>query len=352
MSTQAVSNLSIFQELQNFYQDRSADMQKLGSALAAGDLNSAQQIYSDLVTLGQEGPFRNSEPFSRSDRAAAFEALGQALQSGDLTAAQAAFADLPSASRHSHEQGGANSPAVIVNLGGSGSVEENQDTGAAQSIYEQRQSFRTERKSDVEQLGKALASGDLNAAQEAYDALVALGQEGPFRDGKPFHRTDRAQAFDAIGTALGAGDLSGAQQAFQALADTFGNHHDHVNGPLPPTPAPATTGAGQSAGQAIPEIVINIGGTGSQSGSTPEVIVNVGSADGSAKQTPEEIQINFGGDNGSGGQVKIDVNPSQDGSGEQVAINFSQGSGAYQLVLNLLSSSSGGQNPSQLSLQA
>ncbi len=43
MSTPAVSNVSIFQELQGFRHDRRADLQQLSSALQAGDLTAAQK---------------------------------------------------------------------------------------------------------------------------------------------------------------------------------------------------------------------------------------------------------------------------------------------------------------------
>src|SRR5258706_73460 len=94
MSTAAVSSLSIFQELQSFYQSRRADLKQLGSALQSGDLNGAQQAYNTLAALGQSGPFANSEPFAKSSRAQAFDAVGQALQDGDLGGGQAAFANL------------------------------------------------------------------------------------------------------------------------------------------------------------------------------------------------------------------------------------------------------------------
>src|SRR5271169_6776687 len=96
MSAAAVSGLSILQELQGFYQTRQTDLKQLGSALQSGDLNGAQQAYSALAALGQNGPFANSEPFSNSGRAQVFQAIGQALQSGDLAGAQAAFVTLTS----------------------------------------------------------------------------------------------------------------------------------------------------------------------------------------------------------------------------------------------------------------
>ena len=87
MSTAAISSLSILQELQSFYQTRQTDLKQLGAALQNGDLVTAQQAYSALQSLGQNGPFSNSEPFSNTNRAQAFAALGQALQSGDLAGA-------------------------------------------------------------------------------------------------------------------------------------------------------------------------------------------------------------------------------------------------------------------------
>ena len=68
MSIAAVSSLSIFQELQSFYQNRQTDLKQLGSALQSGDLAGAQQAYSELAVLGEGRPFANSEPFSKTGR--------------------------------------------------------------------------------------------------------------------------------------------------------------------------------------------------------------------------------------------------------------------------------------------
>lgn len=395
MSTTAVSNLSIFQEIQNFYHDRRTDLRQLGRALQAGDLNAAQQAYDTLAALGQGGPFGNAEPFSRTDRAADFEAVGQALQSGDLAGAQAAFTGLQETFGHHHAAGGQRLPAFIVNLG---SAEATQSTADTESIYQQLQDFRAQRKTGLEYLGNALQSGDLNTAQEAYDALVTLGENGPFRTSTPFRRADREQAFEAIGQALQAGDLAGARQAFSALADTFGHHAAQVGfgtlppiiinifgggttppqtepptttpgGTLPPTPVPGvtpppttggtlpptpvpppqsppSTGGGPSG---PPEIIINVGGSTTPSGSTPEIVVNLPNA----SSTSEEVKINFG-DHGSSGQLTIDVNQGQNGNPrEEVSISFNQANFNYQLVLNLFDSVLNNPAPSSsLSLSA
>jgi Skp family chaperone for outer membrane proteins len=86
------------------------------------------------------------------------------------------------------------------------------------SIFQEIQSFYQTRQADVKQLGSALQSGDLNGAQQAYSALAALGQSGPFANSEPFSKSAPAQAFEAIGQDLQAGDLAGAQAAFATLS--------------------------------------------------------------------------------------------------------------------------------------
>jgi hypothetical protein len=373
MATPPISNVSIFQEIQSFYQNRGADIRQLGSALQSGDLNATQQAYDTLASLGQGGPFANSEAFVRADRAKDFEAIGQALKSGDVAGAQAAFADLQhSFGSQSQPISGLNSPAYVVTLNGGAQSAGAQATTDTESIYQQLQRFRAAREGDVEQLGKALQSGDLQAAQQAYDTLVALGKNGPFGNSQPFQRSDRAQDFTAIGNALQSGDLAGAQQAFAALASTFGQPDNH-GGPVgPPTPAPRPVGplsvqppaieppkpAPQPVGppsaqppsteppSTISEIVINIGGSSSPtppSGQGSELVLNLPAASG-PNATPEEVQINLGGSNGSSSQLTIDVSPiqsKQGSSGEQISINFGAWAANAEVVLNLFDTGTG-----------
>ena len=101
MSTSAVSASSIGSGLQTYFQARNADLEKLGKALASGDLDAAKQEMSAIQTLGQSGPFANGAPFKIAQREQDFEAIGQALQSGDLAGAQKAFAQLKSTFHHS-----------------------------------------------------------------------------------------------------------------------------------------------------------------------------------------------------------------------------------------------------------
>ena len=107
---------------------------------------------------------------------------------------------------------------------------------SSSSIFQELQSFYQNRQSDLKQLGNALQSGDLSGAQQAFSALSALGQSGPFSNSEPFSKSSRAQAFDTLGQALQSGDLAGAQAAFAALT------------------------AKQSSSQSTPAAVVNLSG--------------------------------------------------------------------------------------------
>jgi hypothetical protein len=50
----------------------SVDLKQLGTDLQSGNLSGAQSDYQCLPALGEEGPFANSEPFSKASRAATF----------------------------------------------------------------------------------------------------------------------------------------------------------------------------------------------------------------------------------------------------------------------------------------
>ena len=251
MSTAAVSSSSIFQEIQSFYQNRQADVKQLGSALQNGDMSGAQQAYKALAALGQSGPFASSEPFSKSSRAQAFEAIGQALQSGDLAGAQAAFATLTGKSNS--EGASQATPSAVVNLSSAQSSATAADSTS--SIYQQVQSSRQERNADLAQLGQDLQAGNLDAAQQDFNTLTALGQSGPNKNGQPFQQAGRAQDFQAIGQALENGDLSGAQSAFASLEGTFGEPSQQAQSAI----------SAYNSNSGVPEVVINLGGASSAS---------------------------------------------------------------------------------------
>jgi hypothetical protein len=83
-----------------------------------------------------------------------------------------------------------------------------------------RQTYFKERAAEVKQLSEALKSGDLAAAQQDYNNIVALGNKDLHKD-NPYLRADRGLDFNAIGGALQNGDLAGAQQAFAVLESTY-----------------------------------------------------------------------------------------------------------------------------------
>jgi hypothetical protein len=370
MSTSAVSGSSIFQELQSFYQTRQSDLKQLGSALQSGDLAGAQQAYSALAALGQDGPFANSATFSKSNRAQAFDAIGQALQAGDLAGAQAAFTTLKGSTSNPTNAG----DATIVNLGATQAGSSTATDGTS-SIFQQLQAFQHQRKADLAQLGQALQSGDLAGAQTAFDALTALGASGPSKNGQPFQQAGRASDFQAIGQALQSGDLAGAQSAFTTLAATLGGHNQQTqsaitaySGSAPEivvnflsslsSPPTSTSSSGVSTTQTPPKEPpvsappSSFNGSGPQG--VPALVVNLGPSSGSSS-SPESVTINVSNSN-SGEQVSISESQGQTGSAaEQVTLNLSQHNN-YELVLNLFNSGSAGQAQSAssnaISLQA
>jgi len=387
MSTAAVSSQSIYQELQSFYQNRHADLSQLGSALQSGDLKGAQQAYSALAALGQNGPFANSEPFSKSSRAQAFETIGQDLQSGDLAGAQAAFATLTGKQSNSTTAADT-TPATVVTITitepGSGPANTaGTTTTGTSSIYQQLQAYRQQRLSDLVQLGQDLAAGNQTAAQQDFNTLTALGQSGPNANGQVFQRADRDQDFQAIGTALQSGNLTAAESAFTNLAGTFNKNIQAelaISGysatgarpvgptpapistvplptpvstvPLPvaqpvgPTPAPVSTVPLPAPVSTVPLPVAqpvgptSVGTTTAGSSSVPEIIINLGGASttgaSSGSATPE-IVINLGQENNSSSASpeEVTINLTSGSSGDTISIDTTQGSSSEQININL-----------------
>jgi hypothetical protein len=119
------------------------------------------------------------------------------------------------------------------------------------SVQSDYQSYYAARNSDLKQLGQALQSGDLSAAQQDFQAIQDLGQSGPF-GGDAFKMSGREKAFDAIGQALQSGDLQDAQAAYGHLMNSFHRGHDPVHGspitPLEPSKGQPVAGTGSTAG--------------------------------------------------------------------------------------------------------
>ena len=112
---------------QQFFTQRTNDMDQLRQALMSGNLAGAQSAYNDIVSLGQQGPLANGAPFAVADRENDFLAIGQALQAGDLTSALSSLQAIHQSFVQQYGQaptGGSSSsssvgPAAVVNLSGS-----------------------------------------------------------------------------------------------------------------------------------------------------------------------------------------------------------------------------------------
>jgi len=200
---------------------------------------------------------------------------------------------------------------------------------SSSSIYQELQSFFQTRRSDLQQLGQSLQSGDLAGAQQEYQALQTLGQTGPFANGDTFAASQREKDFQAIGTALRSGDVTGAEQALQQLHDTF------VHGGPPPVvaqaPSPSSAADASSSSAAIPTST-SPGSTSSASG--PEIVLNLGNM-----PAGEQITIGISSSGNGTEQVTIGAENAQGQSDGQIALNLSQNSNE-QIILNLFNSTS------------
>jgi len=186
-------------------------------------------------------------------------------------------------------------------------------------LGQQLQPYFQTRQSDLKQLGQALGSGDLAAAQTAFNNVTTLGQSGPVANGTPFFKPQRDQDFDAIGTALQSGDLAGAQQAFSTLKSTF------ESGAVQDPPS-ATSGP------------VSAPSTGATSSTGPEIILNL--SNGSGSTSPQEITVNISDPTDGGGeQVSLSIGNQQGSSPQELTFNLAPNSNE-QIVLNLLGASS------------
>jgi len=223
--------------------------------------------------------------------------------------------------------------------------------GISSSSLVQGAQYFQDRKTDLQQLGAALQSGDLAGAQQDFAQIQTLAANGPFANGNAFAVTGRQQDFTAIGQALQSGDIAGAQQALAQLQSTFTNGGGGTTGPLlDPGPAviinlttggaaPTTTTTAPATNTTDPAITST-----AASNTGPEIVLNIGG--GSAGGTPEEITLSFNSTSGGGEQLTIGVGSQQNPNTQQVTLNLPQ-NGNEQIILNLLNN-----NPASSSASA
>jgi nitrate reductase assembly molybdenum cofactor insertion protein NarJ len=174
MSVSGISSSSLFDLLgtasaQSQKQQLQQEIQQLGKDLSAGNLSAAQ---ADFATLQKDAPQATSTALSQSNPIAqALQKLAQDLQSGNLSAAQQDFStvqqDLQAqVSAHHHHGHGQNS------------------SGAQQNPIAQLFS----------ELGQALQSGNLSAAQQAYTTLQQDFQSASTSSGSTTNPAGSVQA--------------------------------------------------------------------------------------------------------------------------------------------------------------
>ena len=207
------------------------------------------------------------------------------------------------------------------------------------SIYQELQAYFQQRGSDLQQLGKALQSGDLAGAQQEFSAIQNLGQSGPFASGNAFRISQREQDFAAIGQALQAGDLAGAQQAFAQLKSTF-QHQRSVDPPAVVVNLSGSSSESSSSGASSSGTSGTSAASSTVSASGAEIVLNLGNV------SPGE-QITIGVSNSGNGteQVTIGVANQQNQSPEQITLNLNQNSN-QQIILNLFNSAASSSGPS------
>jgi hypothetical protein len=223
------------------------------------------------------------------------------------------------------------------------------------SLYQELQSYFSTRKSDLQQLGQALQSGNLADAQAAYNTITTLGKGGPFASGDPFRLSQREQAFAAVGQALRSGDLAGAQKAVAQL--TSGQGHKAFN---PPQGTPISTSGPEiilnlssGSGAANPPLGTPISSSGTAanpplgtpiSTSGPEIVLNLSSGS-SASASPEQITINISQPSQSGSeQVSLSIGNQQSPNAQEITFNLNSNS-QEQIVINFLQASSSSAAP-------
>jgi hypothetical protein len=288
----ATSGSSIYQQLQAYRQQRTADLAQLGQDLQAGNLTAAQTDFNTLTALGQTGPNQNGQTFQRADRAQDFQAIGQALQSGNLAGAQSAYATLAGSFGQQNQQAqnaisayNSNPVEIVINVGPASPG----TTGTSTS---------------------PILSPNSTAPTLAPTNITSTGPNLP-------------EIVINVGGASSTGASTGS------LAGT--------------TTPELVINLDQGGSSSNPEdVTINLGGnSGAQVSIAPIQEQNGSSA--------EEVTINLGA-NSPGAQLSIN-SPATNGANDPLTINLNPKAN-YELVLNLLNAETASSTGTLLSAQA
>ncbi len=327
MSTAAVSSSSLLHG-QPYFQDRKGDLQQLGQALQSGDLALAQQSFSAIQILAQNGPF-DGNAFLVNQRQQDFSAIGQALQAGDLAGAQQAFAQLQStfSSKQPVLDPG---PAAIVSLSQqAASAAASSSTGSTGSTAG----------------GSAAGPIILNLGDGS-------GSGGPEQVNISFTNTGNGSEQITINSGTGSTSstlsTTSSSAAVPEIILNFGNSSGS-GGPEQIAISLTNTndGAQQLTISGSTGSTGSTGATGSATGTSAaglEIVLNLGNS--STSGSAEQININLTNTGNGAEQVTVGVGTQQNPNAQQINLNLAQNSNE-QIVLNLLNNPSA--TPSQTS---
>ena len=93
-------------------------------------------------------------------------------------------------------------------------------SGSTQQINQSQMVKMAQMKSQFDQLGKALDSGDLTAAKQAYSAIQQNAPQGQADQGPMAQMKSK---MDQLGQALDSGDLAAAKTAYSAIQQSAPN---------------------------------------------------------------------------------------------------------------------------------
>lgn len=203
------SSSSLTADYQSSFKTRMQSMKNLESALSSGDLSAAQSAFSSLQS---DATSKGGNSQAKTD----FEALGKALETGDISAAQEAFKTIQS-----------HAPKGGQGMGGPGGPPPSSGGGADQF------------KSDMDALGKALESGDLDAAKSALatiqknmpkDASSSTSDSDSDSSTSSTSSTDDPKKlFEQLASALQSGDMTSANSLYSSLMSGMEKHQQSLN---------------------------------------------------------------------------------------------------------------------------
>jgi hypothetical protein len=183
------------------------------------------------------------------------------------------------------------------------------NSGSMPQINQSQMAKMAQMKSQFDQLGKALDSGDLTAAKQAYSAIQqnapqGAGDQGPMAQMK--------SKIDQLGQALDSGDLSAAKKAYSAIQQSapqgMPKGTPPAGGGAPPSVGGTkSSSGGNSTGTSTSTDPMDLNGDGTVSAAERLIystrhpdLTKMDSDEAKAQETPEDT-------NSTGAKRSIDV---------------------------------------------